>query len=99
MLPKWNGSSAVRSDAGGSAADKCSSQHLWLLSLFFIFTAAEQQADQSFTIARPLMTLRKTLQVAELIFGIPFQKMGRFITTDTKLAFLHYVDVQNNTMD
>lgn len=67
---------------------------------FFIFTAAKQQTDQSFAIASPLMMLRKALQVARLIFGIPFQKMGQSITTDTKLAFLHYVlDVENNTID
>lgn len=46
------------------------------------------------------MMLRKALQVAKLIFGIPFQEMGQSITTDTKLAFLHYVlDVENNTID
>lgn len=60
---------------------------------FFIFIAARQQADQSFTITPPLTPLRKTLQVAELISEFPFRKTGRFITTDAKLAFLHYVDV------
>lgn len=67
---------------------------------FFIFTAAAQQTDQSSAIAPRLMMLTKALQVAKLIFGIPFQKMEQSITTDTKLAFLHYVlDVENNTID